>query len=154
MTEPRTILIAEDDDTDVWFFRRACERAQLNHRLCFVKDGEQALDYLQGKPPYTDAKHFPPPDLLIVDLKMPGLDGFGVLKFVHNTPSLSQLPVIVLSSSVLGQDKLLAEALGASAFYSKTPDSLQMQQMLREIFGKYLHDGSDGEPEQDSGDAR
>src|SRR5690242_14022084 len=134
------VLVAEDDEHDIWMFRRACEKEKLGHTFRFVHDGEQALDYLQGKPPYADRKHFPLPDLLLVDLKLPRMDGFDILKWLHSTPDLNELPVVVLSGSDLDEDKGRAQRLGARAYYVKSGNPAQMQKLIREICRKWLED--------------
>src|SRR5262245_44166098 len=82
MSQTRTILIAEDNPDDAFLFRTAYTLGALEHNIHFVHDGDQVLKYLQGLPPYTSPKAFPEPDLLVLDLKMPLMDGWEVIKWV------------------------------------------------------------------------
>jgi len=145
----QVILVAEDDEQDIWMLRRACEKEKIPHTFRFVHDGEQALDYLQGRPPYTDRKHFPIPDLILLDLKLPRVDGFDVLKAVHNQPDLSHLPIVVFSGSDLDDDKGRAKRLGAKAYYVKTGKPEELQKLILEICRTYLKET--GNEADDSG---
>jgi CheY-like chemotaxis protein len=144
--QSHVILVAEDDEHDIWMLRRACAKEKIAHTFRFVHDGEQALDYLQGNPPYTDRKHFPLPDLLVVDLKLPRFDGFDILQWIQNSPSLPDLPVVVLSGSDLDDDKGRAKRLGARAYYVKSGIPDEMQKVMLEICRNFLKDDS---PPQD-----
>lgn len=82
------ILLAEDDPNDVFFMRRALQKAQIELPMQVVSDGQQAMDYLNGEGPFSDREQHPLPALMLLDLKMPFLDGFEVL-------FLDQLPCCV-----------------------------------------------------------
>src|SRR5215467_6085604 len=96
MPQRCTVLIAEDDDIEAFFLRRAFHVAELPHVIRFVRDGQETIDYLQGHAPYDDRRKFPYPDLLLLDLKMPRLDGFDVLRWMQRS-GLDRPPVIVLT---------------------------------------------------------
>src|SRR5437867_976474 len=106
-TREFTILVAEDSDIDLFLLRRAYVKAHLPYALQVVHDGEEAINNLQGKPPYSNRDEFPAPDLLLLDLKMPRVDGFDVLKWMRLV-ALVKPPVIVFSVSDLEEDKSLA----------------------------------------------
>jgi len=95
------ILVAEDDENDVFFLRRAFLKAGLANPLVAACDGQAAVDYLEGTGVYADRKSYPLPGLLLLDLKMPRKSGLEVLTWLRERPELSQIPVVVLSSSVL-----------------------------------------------------
>jgi len=118
------ILVAEDDPTDAYFFQRAFKRAGLPVALHFVRDGQEALQYLQGEGQFADRTCHPLPQLLLLDLKMPRLDGFEVLKWVRKQPGLSGLQVIVFSSSEEPGDINRAYGLGANSYLVK-PHSME-----------------------------
>src|SRR5215213_4835322 len=95
----KRVLIAEDDPSDVFFLKRAFGLAGVPAVLTFVRDGQEALHYLDGESRYADRKAFPLPDLMLLDLKMPRLDGFDVLNWLRQQPGLKRLLVTVLTSS-------------------------------------------------------
>jgi len=80
MLADKFILLVEDDPNDVFLLERAFEKAGLRDLLKVVTDGGQAIDYLSGRGAYEDREQFPLPFLLLLDLKMPGTDGFEVLQ--------------------------------------------------------------------------
>ena len=139
MEKKRTILVAEDDGDDAFIFQNACTYLRLEHHVRFVKDGQEAIDYLKGKPPYTDRKSSPLPDLLVVDLKMPRVDGFDLLKWVRATPELKELPVIVFSGSEYASDKERAAKLGATDYFVKPGWGDSMLEIVRQISSRWLH---------------
>src|SRR4051812_31070214 len=109
-----TILIAEDRDDDVFIIKRGLVRAQIEIHLQVVRDGEEAISYLAGSGKYSDRDAFPLPWLLLLDLKMPRLDGFDVLKWIRQRPDFKSLIVVVLTSSEDIRDVNRAYALGAN----------------------------------------
>jgi len=132
------VLVAEDDENNVLFFQRACSAENVDAFVRFVGDGQQVIDYLQGKPPYDDRQKFPFPELLILDLKMPRVNGFDVLKWLQHNPEHQQLPVIVMSNSVLPQDQARVLALGAREYHVKTFTTQQTRELVRRIWSKWV----------------
>jgi CheY-like chemotaxis protein len=120
------ILIADDDENDVFFMERAFDQAQVANPLHRVRDGEEAVSYLKGTGKYTDREKFPLPQFLLLDLKMPRKNGFEVLQWVREQPGLKRLPVIVLTSSREDPDINRAYDLGANTYLVKPlrPDGL------------------------------
>lgn len=113
------ILIAEDIADDAKLVQRAISQLQLENPVRIVKDGVQTLAYLNGEGPYKDREKFPFPALLLLDLRMPEVDGFEVLRRVRDEPKFSSIPIIVIT---VNQDRRrLTEAyqLGAKSFLSK-----------------------------------
>src|SRR6266446_1902459 len=117
-TNGRIVLVADDDENDVLLLRRAFQKAGLSHTIIHVKDGQEAIDYLSG----VGADVKPPPNLLVLDLKMPRLDGFDVLEWLRSRQERLPVPVVVFSSSALPMDKEKAETLGAHDYLVK-PDN-------------------------------
>ena len=126
MNEGQFILLAEDDPNDVLLLERAFRKAGLGELLRVVCDGEEAVDYLAGRGTYADRERFPVPFMLLLDLKMPGIDGFGVLQWLRAQPALKQLLVVVLTSSNLQADVDRAYGLGANSYLIKPIDFEEM----------------------------
>ena len=122
MPERAVILIADDSDDDIQIIRKAFEKAFVPNPFYAVKSGEEVLDYLQGRGRYAIRQEYPLPDLLLLDLKMPGMDGFEVLRWIRQQPSLSALRVVVLTSSDHIRDVNQAYQLGANSFMVKPTD--------------------------------
>lgn len=127
----QVILLAEDDPNDVLLIQRAFQKAGFQDVLKVVRDGEQAIQYLSGSGNYADRKRFPLPFLLLLDLKMPGTDGFEVLQWVRGDRDLKRLLVIVLTSSNLQSDVDRAYDLGANSYLVKPVEFQEMVNMIQ-----------------------
>ena len=114
--EKYPILLAEDNMDDVLITKRAWKKGLIKNELFVVRDGEEALDFLYKK---NDFKHAPNPCMLLLDLKMPKLDGFEVLTVIKKDNQLSVLPVIVLTSSNRDKDIQRAYELGCNSYIIK-----------------------------------
>lgn len=136
--DPATILLAEDDENDVLIMRRAFKKANIINPLVVVRDGEEAIEYLQGTGPYSDRKLHPLPCLLLLDLKMPKKSGFEVLDFVKSDPQLNRLVTIVLTSSRQGVDINHAYDLWANSFLVKPPSVDELVEMLKSLHSYWL----------------
>jgi CheY-like chemotaxis protein len=131
MLDNEFILLVEDDPNDVLLIQRAFQKAGLRNALKVVRDGEQAIDYLSGKGNYSQRDRFPLPFLLLLDLKMPGTDGFEVLQWVRSEPSLKRLLVVVLTSSNLQADVDRAYESGANSYLVKPVEFDEMVNMIQ-----------------------
>ena len=118
----KCILVAEDNEDDFRLLLRGFEKAALTHKLVHVCNGKIAWDYLLGEPPFSDRHQHPFPDLLLLDPRMPALDGFELLRLLKSHPELSRLPVVVLSSSLVDEYKQTAKRLGAREYLIKPMD--------------------------------
>ncbi|MGH7971858.1 MAG: response regulator [Limisphaerales bacterium] len=132
------ILIADDDQNDAFLLKRAFLRAGINSPMNFVEDGEQAISYLEGRAPFADRREFPLPNLVFVDLKMPRMDGFDVLRWVRRQPGLKRLPVLVLSSSADFRDVDKAYDLGANAYAVKPSKHDELQALIMAVESYWL----------------
>jgi CheY-like chemotaxis protein len=121
ITPKPVILLAEDDDNDVFFMRRALQKSQVDFAIQVVTDGQQAADYLSGAGKFSNREQYPLPSVILLDLKMPFLDGFEVLAWVRTQPSLNRIPAAVLTSSAEERDRRRARELGARAYFVKPP---------------------------------
>jgi two-component system response regulator len=130
--EGRMFLLVEDDPEDAFLVELEFKRSQ-DCRLCIVRDGQQAIDYLKGQPPYDDRHEYPLPDVILLDLKMPRLDGFDVLSWLRNESEedVALTPVIVMSSANSVEDVQRAYKLGANLFMNKPVDWEQFRERLR-----------------------
>ena len=138
MSDHAVILLVEDREDDILLIRRAFKKAFLNNPLFVVRDGEEAIDYLRGEAKYSNRKEFPLPDLLLLDLKMPRVDGFGVLKWLRQQPGLSSLRVVVLTSSDYISDVNRAYELGANSFMVKPLDFENFLELSRVMTNYWL----------------
>lgn len=115
----RDVLLVEDDPGDAGLVRIALRRSRHASRLHHVKDGDEALDFLRGAPRWDDA---PRPDLILLDLNLPGRTGYEVLEEIRADTGLCAIPVVVLSTSGAERDVKKAYALGASSYVTKPMD--------------------------------
>jgi CheY-like chemotaxis protein len=122
MTELGVILLVEDREDDVLLIQRSFERAKLSNPFHVVRDGVEAIDYLAGEGAYANRREHPLPDLILLDLKMPKVDGFEVLAWIRAQPTLKSIPVLVLTSSQQLKDVNRAYEMGANSFLVKPLD--------------------------------
>ena len=130
------VLVAEDDDIDAFLLERAFSKAGLKVPLKFVRDGQEAVDYLTAESTTAGASAYSLPVLLLLDLKMPRLDGFDVLRWLRQHPSLKRLCVVVFSSSNEPHDINLAYDLGANSYAVKPTDPGNLDSFVRAL-GEY-----------------
>ena len=120
--EQACILLIDDNEDDIVLARRALAQAQILNPLYVLRDGEEAMAYLQGAGKYADRSEFPLPDLVLLDLKMPRMDGFELLHWVRHQPALRALRIVVLTSSEEIYDVNRAYGMGANSFLVKPFD--------------------------------
>ena len=128
-----TILAAEDMETDALLLKMAYKAAELPYRLVVVQDGQCAVDYLKGTPPYDDRAKNPIPEMLLLDLNMPRMDGFAVLAWLRDSEEFSSLPVVVLSCSPRESDLERAKELGAREYLVKPLGYKELTVMLKGV---------------------
>ena len=133
--ESKTILLVEDNDDDVALTLRAFKRSHLMNPVVVVRDGVEALDYLFGRGAYAD-KGTVPPTLVILDLKLPKLDGLGVLKAMRADSRTALLPTVILTSSKEEQDVIAGYSLGANSYVRKPVDFAEFLEAVK-ILGIY-----------------
>lgn len=122
MPELAVILLAEDEEDYVLLIRHAFSQAKILNPLHVVWNGQEAIAYLKGEGKYSNREEYPLPDLLLLDLKMPRVNGFEVLKWIRGQPGLAALRVLVLTSSDQISDVNEAYRLGANSFLVKPLD--------------------------------
>jgi CheY-like chemotaxis protein len=134
-TRPITILMADDDADDRELAREALAESRVLNDLHVVGDGAELLDFLrhQGRYEHQDA---PRPDLILLDLNMPKLDGREALGVLKNDPTLRSIPVVILTTSRTEEDVARSYDLGANSFISKPVTFVGLIDVMREL-GRY-----------------
>ena len=128
-----TLLVIEDARDHAILVRVAARRAVPGLDVRVAGDGREGIAYLAGTPPFQDRRSHPLPDLVILDLLMPDVDGFGVLEWIRTAPKHAKVPVVVLTGSEDPAHEERALALGADAFYKKPTDLDGLSEVVREI---------------------
>ena len=119
MNEKETILLVDDSENDICLVRLAFKTAEITNSIQEAHNGDEAIAYLLGEPPFDDRASFPLPAVMLLDLNMPMRNGFGVLEWLRAQPALRRLPVIVLTASLRQEDVDRAFDLGANSFLVK-----------------------------------
>ena len=138
-TRHSPVLLVEDSDDDVYFMQRAFKAAGLPNPMFVVRDGLEALEYLQNAGQYTDTVRAPRPGLVLLDLKLPRLKGLDVLKWIAERRDLATIPVIVLTSSNQEQDIERAFELGANSYLVKPASAEKLTELIAALKGYWLH---------------
>ena len=131
-------LLVEDSESDVILIRRAFQKGNIVNPLHVVKNGDDAICYLKGEGVYSNRAEYPLPDLVLLDLKLPGRDGFEVLRWIRQQPELKALRVVVLTSSDRIQDVNLAYQLGANSFLVKPVDFERFVEISQALKGYWI----------------
>ena len=132
------ILLVEDNRMDVELTLDAFHEARLTNTVHVAPNGQDALDYLFGRGTYGDRDAFPLPDLILLDLKLPGIDGFEVLSQLKATPVLKRVPVVILTSSQEEGDRALSYDIGANSYLVKPISFEGFLGVVRKIEGYWL----------------
>jgi CheY-like chemotaxis protein len=140
--DDQTILLIEDNEGDVYLFKRVVSKAGIKNPVQVVRTGEQAVGYLAGTGKYEDRQQYPLPFLVMLDLKLPLKDGLDVLQWMRERPDLASTKVIVLTSSSEPRDVERANQLGALSYLVKPPNQDALVQILERLRGN----GSNGDP--------
>ena len=127
------ILLVENNQDDILLILRAFQRAGVTRRIQPVTSGIDAVDYLQGKPPYGDREKYPLPAMVLLDIKMPGMDGFEVLAWIRQQWEFFELCVVMLTSSDHIRDVNEAYHLGANSFLVKPLDFENAGELARSL---------------------
>src|SRR2546430_8674603 len=138
MPDQAPILIAEDREDDVVLIRRALLHSRITNPIQVVSTGEGVISYLSGEGKFANRAEYPLPSLLLLDLKMPRMDGFEVLRWLRQQPGLKALRVVVLTSSEEIRDVNEAYQLGANSFLVKPIDFEHFVKISQAIRGYWL----------------
>ncbi|MEI7838140.1 MAG: response regulator [Planctomycetota bacterium] len=134
--DPLVILLVEDDPAHAEIVRRNLEDFRVANRIVHVEDGQAALDYLFRRNGYADPNTSPRPSLILLDMRLPKVDGMEVLQQIRQDDALKLLPVIVLTTSAAENDVVGAYAEGAASYLVKPVDIQSFTKMM-EAFGFY-----------------
>jgi CheY-like chemotaxis protein len=130
------ILLVEDDPAHAEIARRNLAACGKIHRLEHVSDGQEALDYLGGKGAYSDRQKYPRPSLVLLDLRLPKVDGLEVLRQIKTDPALSRIPVVVLTTSAAETDMVKAYTNHANSYLVKPIDFDKFLDLMNTL-GRY-----------------
>lgn len=137
------VLNVEDNVDDRLLLKHAWRKARPDFDLHFAEDGEAASDYLLGRGQYNDRNKFPLPSLILLDLKMPRMDGFEVLHWFKQNATLRSIPVAIFSSSTNGDDIQRATKLGADCYVAKPLNYVSLVSFMTRL-DALLHQNQEG----------
>ena len=136
LVDNKTILLVEDSPDDVKLTLRAFKRGNILNPIVVVRDGIEALDFLFARGAHGDRAGKPLPTLIILDLKLPKLDGMGVLKAIRAEERTKLIPVVILTSSKEEEDVISCYALGANSYVRKPVDFAEFMEAAK-LIGLY-----------------
>src|SRR5579859_5551558 len=138
MPDRALFLLIEDDADQVALVRRAFQKANIVNPLQVVRSGQEAMVYLEGVGPYANRAEFPLPKLILLDLKMPGINGLDVLRWIRQQPQLRTIRVVVLTASDAVRDVNLAYQLGADSFLVKPVNFEDFVRLTQALQGYWI----------------
>src|SRR4029450_115819 len=127
------VLLVEDNADDAELALRALRKENIANRIVRVTDGEQALDYLFCRGAYKDRLFTQPPRVVLLDLKMPKIDGLEVLRAVKADPGTGSIPIVVMTASREEQDMVSSYQLGVNSYIQKPVDFDKFRAMVRQL---------------------
>jgi len=130
-----TILLVEDEENDAMLLQMAFKKNNILNPIHWVKDGTEAVTYLNGEGQYADRSRYPFPGVLILDLKMPRMTGLELLGWVRNNPHFRIIPTIVMTSSRQDPDIQKAYELGANTYMIKPSSFDELISLVKSIHG-------------------
>jgi CheY-like chemotaxis protein len=131
--KPILILLVEDNPDHVLIIKRALELNNVLNEVRVVEDGQEALDYLYRRGRYADPEAAPRPGLILLDIKLPKVDGFEVLKQIKSDPMLKMIPIIMLTSSEQEADVVRSYLNGANSYIVKPIRFTEFVEKVREV---------------------
>ena len=131
--KPLVILLIEDNADHAELIRRSFREHHVANQLVHLEDGESALDYLHHKGKYRDQNDYPSPDLILLDLRLPKVDGLEVLKTIKSCPVHQSIPVVILTTSQVDQDISRVYQYHANSYLVKPVDFYQFSALIRDL---------------------
>jgi CheY-like chemotaxis protein len=138
MPAPTTVLLAEDDENDLLLLQHALSKSGSTIPFSIVRDGNDAISYLQGSGQYADRNRFPLPRMILLDLKMPKCSGFEVLQWIRAHAALRRLVVIILTTSDERPDIDRGYELGANCYLVKPASIEGLLELVKTVHGYWL----------------
>lgn len=135
-TRPVRVLLVEDDPAHAEIIQRNLEQTRVPHQIVHVEDGQLALEYLYRQGQYADQQERPAPDLVVLDLRLPRVNGLEVLHRIKSDQQLKKMPVVILTTSDSEVDMVQAYNSGAGSYLVK-PVSFEQFSTLMQVFGVY-----------------
>lgn len=133
-----TVLAVDDDPDDRFLLEQAWRQAGIGNPLRTIDDGPGLVDYLSGSGAYSDRTRYPLPAMILLDIKMPGMSGLDVLKWLRAQESLRRVPVLILTASTAPTDVTEAYRLGASCFFIKPSALDELIELLKAVKNCWL----------------
>jgi CheY-like chemotaxis protein len=131
--QTKTILLIEDNKSDISLTRRAMQRNHIVNELIVLEDGLEAIEYLMGIGSYANRDVNLQPTLILLDLKLPTMDGIEVLRHIRNNEQTHRIPVVVLTSSKEDPDLAACYDLGANSYIRKPVDFIQFSKVICDL---------------------
>jgi two-component system, response regulator len=129
----KMILLVEDNPDDEALTLRALNKSKIANKIVVVRDGAEALDYLLCTGPYADRDPLDLPQVTLLDLKLPKVDGLEVLRRIRSEPRIRMLPVVILTSSKEEQDMVSAYSIGVNSYVRKPVDFNQFVEAIGQL---------------------
>ncbi len=145
--EPLHILLVEDNDAHAELVIRGMRDQQVANRIHHVSDGEQALDYLFQRGAFADTAKNPRPNFILLDLRLPRIDGLEVLRTIKTTPSLLRIPVVILTSSDAESDIAQSYDYHANSYVVKPLDFKVFTRLMKDLGFYWLGWNAKPQPE-------
>ena len=133
MSEPIVVLLVEDDEAHAEIVRRNLLANRLTNPLIHVSDGEAALDYLYRRNRFSNPTTSPRPGLVVLDLRLPKVDGLDVLKEVKTDEALRAIPVVILTTSEAERDMAMAYEYHANSYVTKPMNFVDFSKLLKNL---------------------
>ena len=138
MTRLPNILLVDDNEMDVKIALRAFKQAALKNNIYVAHNGQECLDFVRRQGGFKDATQYPRPDIILLDISMPVLDGFGVLKVLKQDDAYKDIPIVILTASNNENDVKNCYALGANSYIQK-PVAYEDFVKVVDSFNSYWH---------------